>query len=96
MRILPIYQFRQGLRKNRRSIGLKKGSAVIIIGAEGTLPRYFTWDFPVLFFTLLCIYAFFLKRMKLWFSKVTGMDISNSLRNTKLLGFSEGGLDGMG
>lgn len=35
--------------------------------------------------------------MKLWFSKVTGMGISNSLRNTKLLGFSEGrvGWDGL-
>lgn len=96
MRILPIYKFRQGLRKTRHSIELKKGSAVIMIRAEGALPWCFTWDFPVLFLTLLCIYAFILNRMKLCFSKVTGMDISNSLRNTKLLGFFEGGLDGMG
>jgi len=78
------------LRKNRHLIGLKKGSPVILVGTEGTLLEYFTWDFPVLFLILLCMRVFTLKRMKLWFSKVTGMDVSNSLKNTKLWGFSEG------
>lgn len=51
--------------------------------------QYFTGDFPVFFLTLLCIHDFTLKRMKLLFLKVTEMSISNSLRNTKFLGFSE-------
>lgn len=35
--------------------------------------------------------------MRLWFSKFAGMDIYNSLRNTKLLGFSDSrvGWDGL-
>lgn len=97
-RILPRSQFRQGLRKTRHLIGLKKISPILLVGAEQRVLQYFTGDFPILFFTLLCIHVFTLKRMRLWFSKVAGIDIYNSLRNTKLLGFSEGrvGWDGMG
>lgn len=97
-RILPRSQFRQGLRKNKHLIGLKKIRSVLQVGAEQTLLQYFTGDVPILFLTLLCIHVFTLKRMMLWFSKFAGMDIYNSLRITKLLGFSEGrvGWDGMG
>lgn len=77
------------MRKTRHLIRLKKGIPVILIGVEGTVMQYFTGDFPILFLTLLCMYDFTLKRMKLLFLKVTEMNISNSLRNTKLLGFSE-------
>lgn len=96
-RILPRSHFRQGLRKNKHLIGLKKISPVLQVGAEQTLLQYFTGDFPILFLTLLCIHVFNLKRMRLWFSKFAGMDIYNSLRNTKLLEFSESwiGWDGM-
>lgn len=59
MRILPrsISQFRQGLRKNKHLIGLKKISRVLQVGAEQTPLQYFTGDFPIFFLTLLCIFS---------------------------------------
>lgn len=78
------------MKKNRHLIELKKVSPVLQVGAEQTLLQYVTGGFPILILTLLRIRIFTLKRMRLWFSKVAGMGIYNSLRNIKLLGFSEG------
>lgn len=77
MRMLPR---RQGLRKTIHLIRLKKISPVVEVGAEQTLLQYFTGDFPIFFLPLLCIHVFTLRRMRLWFSNVAGMDSSNSER----------------
>lgn len=65
IRILPKSQLRQGLRKNRHLIGLKKISPILQVGTEQTLLQYVTGDFPILFLTLLCVYVFSLKRVVL-------------------------------
>lgn len=65
IRILPRSQLRQGLRKNRHLIGLKKISPILQVGTEQTLLQYVTVDFPILFLTLLCVYVFSLKRVVL-------------------------------
>lgn len=95
-RILPRSQLRQGLRKDRHLIGLKKISPVLQVGTEQTLLQYFTGDFQsssssfyVYMFSVLRGWGFGSQRLLGW--------IFISLRNTQLLGLSEGrvGWDGL-
>lgn len=96
VRILPRSQFRQDLRKNRHLIGLKKISPVLQVGAEQTLLYYRRLSSPlpsipfhVHMFSLLRGWGCGSQRLTGW--------VFITLRNTKLLGFSEGqvGWDGL-
>lgn len=84
--------------KNRHLIGLKKISPVLQLGQSKHYCSILQGTFQSSSSPFMYIYVFALKRMKLRFSKVAGMDIYKYLRNTKLLGFSEGrvGWDGVG